>query len=103
MEFEAKISKATLAQASVYDLKCRHLFRDEKYTAAQADVVRNDVANGFRLAGSRRAFEDEVPLLTRRMNRNDLGAVCIERRHEFRGIDRRIDLPWVQEARAAFI
>ncbi len=60
MQFQAKLAKPLLCQATVNDVQGCALLCHEQHATSQSKVVSNHVGNGLRLAGSRRPIHDET-------------------------------------------
>ncbi|MGB7214392.1 MAG: hypothetical protein WBE98_05065 [Gammaproteobacteria bacterium] len=100
VQLEAEIAEAARFEPPIDDFERSHLLGHEQHPMPERDVVRDDVSDRFGLAGSRRALENEITFLTRCMDRDNLRAVGVQRRHQLGRIDLRIDRMGFQKHRA---
>src|SRR5690606_3893895 len=71
VQLEAEIAEAAGFAPPIDDFERGHLLGHEQHPMTERDVVRDDVPDGFGLAGSGRSLENEITLLPRCVDRDD--------------------------------
>jgi hypothetical protein len=88
VQLETEVAEAGRRQPALHDLERRHLFGDEQDGLAAGQALRDQVGDRLRLAGARRALQDEALAGLCGQHGGQLRGVAVERREQLGHRDR---------------